>query len=134
MWQFVLAIEGMKDACEALNVPIVSGNVSFYNETNDLSIYPTPMIGMVGLIEQADMAVTQSFKQAGDIIILLGTARRPGWDGISENTASPRARVSAVLEFGDRASGAGLHRGLDSSRLGPVGTRLFGWWSRRRAC
>jgi phosphoribosylformylglycinamidine synthase len=75
MWQFVLAIEGMKDACEALNVPIVSGNVSFYNETNDLSIYPTPMIGMVGLIEQADLAVTQWFKQAGDIIILLGTTR-----------------------------------------------------------
>ena len=40
MWQFVLAIEGLKDACEALSVPIVSGNVSFYNETNDLSIYP----------------------------------------------------------------------------------------------
>ena len=75
MWQFVLAIEGMKDACEALNVPIVSGNVSFYNETNDLSIYPTPMIGMVGLIEQADLAVTQWFKQAGDVIILLGTTR-----------------------------------------------------------
>ena len=75
MWQFVLAIEGMKDACEALNVPIVSGNVSFYNETNDLSIYPTPMIGMVGLIEQADLAVTQWFKQAGDIIILLGITR-----------------------------------------------------------
>ena len=75
MWQFVLAIEGMKDACEALNVPIVSGNVSFYNETNDLSIYPTPMIGMVGLIEQADLAVTQWFKQAGDVIILLGATR-----------------------------------------------------------
>ncbi|MCS6319195.1 MAG: phosphoribosylformylglycinamidine synthase II, partial [Nitrospira sp.] len=75
MWQFVLAIEGLKDACEALNVPIVSGNVSLYNETNDLSIYPTPMIGMVGLIEEADRAVTQWFKQAGDAIILLGQTR-----------------------------------------------------------
>ena len=46
MWQFVLTIEGMKDACEHLRVPIVSGNVSFYNETNGLSIYPTPMLGM----------------------------------------------------------------------------------------
>jgi phosphoribosylformylglycinamidine synthase len=75
MWQFVLAIEGMKDACEALGVPIVSGNVSFYNETNGLSIYPTPMLGMVGLIEQAEQAMTQWFKAEGDDVILLGNTR-----------------------------------------------------------
>ncbi len=75
MWQFVLGIEGIKDACEALAVPVVSGNVSFYNETNGLSIYPTPMIGMVGLIEDADRAVTQWFKQADDDIVLLGATR-----------------------------------------------------------
>ncbi|MEX5219414.1 MAG: phosphoribosylformylglycinamidine synthase subunit PurL [Nitrospiraceae bacterium] len=75
MWQFVLAVEGMKDACEALNVPVVSGNVSLYNETNGLSIYPTPMIGMVGLIDHVDRTVTQWFKQAGDVIILLGATR-----------------------------------------------------------
>ncbi|SLM48621.1 Phosphoribosylformylglycinamidine synthase 2 [Nitrospira japonica] len=75
MWQFVLAIEGLKDACEFLQVPIVSGNVSFYNETNGLSIYPTPMLGMVGLIEDADRAMTQWFKQDGDDIILLGSSR-----------------------------------------------------------
>lgn len=75
MWQFVLAIEGMKDACEHFKIPIVSGNVSFYNETNGLSIYPTPMLGMVGLIEQADQTMTQWFKQEGDDIILLGSSR-----------------------------------------------------------
>ena len=75
MWQFVLAIEGMKDACEHLRVPIVSGNVSFYNETNGLSIYPTPMLGMVGLIEQADQIMTQWFTAEGDDIILLGVTR-----------------------------------------------------------
>jgi phosphoribosylformylglycinamidine synthase len=75
MWQFVLAVEGMKDACEALNVPIVSGNVSLYNETNGLSIYPTPMIGMVGLIDHVDQTVTQWFKQPGDAIILLGATK-----------------------------------------------------------
>src|SRR5574341_252620 len=75
MWQFVLAIEGMKDACEHFGVPIVSGNVSFYNETNGLSIYPTPMLGMVGLIEQADRTMTQWFKQAGDVIVLVGKTR-----------------------------------------------------------
>jgi phosphoribosylformylglycinamidine synthase len=75
MWQFVLAIEGIKDACGQLKIPIVSGNVSFYNETNGLSIYPTPMLGMVGLIEQADHAMTQWFKQESDDIILLGSSR-----------------------------------------------------------
>jgi phosphoribosylformylglycinamidine synthase subunit PurL len=75
MWQFVLAIEGIKDACERLAVPVVSGNVSFYNETNGLSIYPTPMLGMVGLIEHADQAMTQWFKQDGDDIILFGSTR-----------------------------------------------------------
>ncbi len=75
MWQFVLAIEGMKDACEHFGVPIVSGNVSFYNETNGLSIYPTPMLGMVGLIDEADRAMTQWFKQAGDDIIVLGVTK-----------------------------------------------------------
>lgn len=75
MWQFVMAVEGLADACELLKIPIVSGNVSFYNETNGLSIYPTPMVGMVGLIDRADQAMTQWFKEEGDDIILLGTTR-----------------------------------------------------------
>ncbi len=75
MWQFILSVEGIADACHALNVPVVSGNVSFYNETNGLNIYPTPILGMVGLIEQAEQTMTQWFKQAGDVIILLGATR-----------------------------------------------------------
>ncbi len=75
MWQFVLAIEGMKDACEHFKIPIVSGNVSFYNETNGLSIYPTPMLGMVGLIEEAERAMTQWFREDGDAVLLLGKSR-----------------------------------------------------------
>jgi len=70
-----LAIEGLKDACEYFKVPIVSGNVSFYNETNGLSIYPTPMLGMVGLIDEADKTMTQWFKQDGDAIVLLGKSK-----------------------------------------------------------
>jgi len=72
MWQFVMAVEGIGDACRALNLPVVSGNVSFYNETNNLSIYPTPIIGMVGLLESEEYASTQWFKNEGDEIILLG--------------------------------------------------------------
>ena len=75
MWQFVLVIEGLKEACEHFKIPIVSGNVSFYNETNGLSIYPTPMLGMVGLIEDAGQSMTQWFREDGDAIILLGKTR-----------------------------------------------------------
>jgi phosphoribosylformylglycinamidine synthase II len=75
MWQFVMAIEGMKDACEHFQIPIVSGNVSFYNETNGLSIYPTPMLGMVGLIEHSERTMTQWFKGEGDDVFLLGSSR-----------------------------------------------------------
>ncbi len=72
MWQFMLAIEGIRDACETLSIPVVSGNVSLYNETNGLSIYPTPIIGMVGLIDPAERVTVQWFKEEGDAIILLG--------------------------------------------------------------
>jgi phosphoribosylformylglycinamidine synthase len=72
MWQFILAVEGIADACTALKIPVVSGNVSFYNETRGLSIYPTPIVGMVGLIEKADRAVSQGFKAEGDAVVLLG--------------------------------------------------------------
>lgn len=75
MWQFIMAVEGIADACRAFDIPIVSGNVSLYNETNGLSIYPTPIIGMVGLIEKEEDITTQWFKQAGDAILLLGETR-----------------------------------------------------------
>ena len=75
MWQFVLAVEGIADACRTFGIPVVSGNVSLYNETNGLSIYPTPIIGMVGLIEPADRMITQWFKTPGDRVLLLGETR-----------------------------------------------------------
>ncbi|HEY3347889.1 MAG TPA: AIR synthase related protein, partial [Nitrospirota bacterium] len=72
MWQFKEAIEGISTACEKLGVPVISGNVSFYNETKGTGIYPTPVIGMVGIIDDVNKAVTLSFKDTGDSIILLG--------------------------------------------------------------
>ena len=72
MWQFIMAVEGIAEACRAFDVPVVSGNVSLYNETNELSIYPTPIIGMVGLVEREEDITTQWFKQPGDAIVLLG--------------------------------------------------------------
>jgi len=75
MWQFAKAVEGIGDACRALGVPITGGNVSLYNETDGSAIYPTPIIGVVGLLEHADRVVSRRFRQAGDAIILLGDDR-----------------------------------------------------------
>jgi len=75
MWQFAQVIQGMRDACTALDVPVVSGNVSFYNETDGTPIYPTPTIGMVGLIDKVERTVTPWFKSAGDMVVLLGRTR-----------------------------------------------------------
>jgi phosphoribosylformylglycinamidine synthase len=75
MWQFAQVIQGMRDACTALHVPVVSGNVSFYNETDGIPIYPTPTIGMVGLIEKVERVVTPWFKASGDVVAMLGRTR-----------------------------------------------------------
>jgi phosphoribosylformylglycinamidine synthase len=72
MGQFVGAIEGMREACLALDYPIVSGNVSLYNETNGRAILPTPVIGGVGLIADARGAIDLALKRAGDALILIG--------------------------------------------------------------
>jgi phosphoribosylformylglycinamidine synthase len=72
MWSFSEVIDGMAEACRAFNTPVVSGNVSFYNETEGRGIIPTPVIGMIGLMEDVRRAVQPGFKQAGDMIALLG--------------------------------------------------------------
>ncbi len=71
-WQFHKCIEGLSDACKALGTPVISGNVSFYNENPKGAVDPTPMVGMVGLIENAEKSVTQDFKNENDVIVLLG--------------------------------------------------------------
>jgi len=75
MWQFGQAVEGIGDACRALDTPITGGNVSLYNETDGKAIYPTPVIGVVGLLEHADRVVSRAFRSAGDAIVLLGEGR-----------------------------------------------------------
>ncbi len=74
-WQLEKAADGMSEACRTFNSPVISGNVSLYNETNGTAIYPTPVIGMVGLVRNLKDATTQEFKQAGDLIYLLGETR-----------------------------------------------------------
>jgi len=74
-WQFVESVKGIADACRELVVPVVSGNVSFYNESEMSVIHPSPLIGMVGVLEDVSRHATMSFKDEGDIIVLLGVCR-----------------------------------------------------------
>jgi phosphoribosylformylglycinamidine synthase len=75
MWQFREAIRGMSEACRALGVPVISGNVSFYNETEGRSIHPTPTVAMVGVIPRLASVPDSAFVAAGDRIVLLGRDR-----------------------------------------------------------
>jgi phosphoribosylformylglycinamidine synthase len=75
MWQFRQAVSGIRDACAALGIPVVSGNVSFYNETEGRPIPPTPTIALVGLLSDVGQHATPWFKGEGDVVVLLGHTR-----------------------------------------------------------
>jgi phosphoribosylformylglycinamidine synthase subunit PurL len=75
MWQFGRAVEGITAACKALDIPITGGNVSLYNETDGKAIYPTPVLGVVGLIEDSSKVLGRGFQGDGDAIVLLGSSR-----------------------------------------------------------
>ncbi len=75
MAQFTAAVRGISDACRAFDVPVVSGNVSFYNETDGRAIPPTPTVGIVGLLEDVERRVRVPFRAAGDVVALLGSTR-----------------------------------------------------------
>ncbi|MCM3749305.1 phosphoribosylformylglycinamidine synthase subunit PurL [Paenibacillus pasadenensis] len=74
-WQLEKSADGMSEACRVLETPVIGGNVSLYNENAKGAIYPTPVIGMVGLIDDIDYITTQEFKNAGDAVILLGETK-----------------------------------------------------------
>lgn len=71
-WELWYSADGISEACRVLNTPVISGNVSLYNEIDNTAIYPTPMIGMVGLVDDLADITTQAFKQAGDAIYVIG--------------------------------------------------------------
>ncbi|MGZ4836512.1 MAG: phosphoribosylformylglycinamidine synthase subunit PurL, partial [Terriglobales bacterium] len=87
MWQFSQVVDGITKACEELETPITGGNVSFYNETLGEGIYPTPVVGIVGLIDYVDRAMTHDFRDTGCAIILL-------------RGSEPGDAVDAEVEFG----------------------------------
>ena len=72
MWQFQEAVQGIAQACRTFNIPVTGGNVSFYNDTEGVSIYPTPVLGIVGMVGDVDKVPGPGFKDEGDILIVLG--------------------------------------------------------------
>ncbi len=75
MWQFEQAVDGMSEACRTFGIPVTGGNVSFYNDTEGLSIHPTPVLGIVGILDDIRKAVSPGFKAAGDVVVLVGENR-----------------------------------------------------------
>ena len=90
MWQLAECVRGIGDACRALGTPVVSGNVSLYNETDGQAIQPTPTVGMVGLVEPVERTCTSTFKHAGDVVVLVGALT--GEVGGSEYLAAEHGR------------------------------------------
>ncbi|MEX0840672.1 MAG: phosphoribosylformylglycinamidine synthase subunit PurL [Xanthobacteraceae bacterium] len=112
MGQFVGCVRGIAEACKALDFPVVSGNVSLYNETQGRAILPTPTIGGVGLLDDFTKSATLAFKRAGEAILLIGGA--PGWLGQSlylrdicgrEEGAPPPVDLAAERRHGDFVRG-----------------------------
>ncbi|WP_036264196.1 phosphoribosylformylglycinamidine synthase subunit PurL [Methylocapsa aurea] len=122
MGQFVGCIEGIGEACRALDFPIVSGNVSLYNESSGRAIPPTPAIGGVGLLNDASRTASLSIKRPGDKILLIGTTE--GWLGQSlylreicglENGAPPPVDLSAEKRNGDFLRGLIANRAVTAA-------------------
>ena len=95
MWSFSEVIDGLAEACRALNTPVVSGNVSFYNETEGQGILPTPVIGMIGLIEDVRRVIQPGFKHEDDVIVLLGETNNDL--SISEYAATVAGQTTSAM-------------------------------------
>ena len=130
MWQFKECLRGMSDACRAFDTPVVSGNVSFYNENNGVAIYPTPVIGMLGVIEDANHYCTMGFKDRGDIIVLLGVNKEEtgvcpsidvGLETSVQKTCLDAIKIGIVKSAHDTSEGGIACCLAESSVTGKIG-------------
>ena len=116
MWQFSEAIDGIAEACRALETPITGGNVSFYNETLGKPIYPTPVLGVLGLLEDADCALGSGFRNEGDLIVLLDGAARDA--PIRATTAAQEFSSSEYAKTIQESWRARLRRSISPRKSG----------------
>jgi phosphoribosylformylglycinamidine synthase subunit PurL len=105
MWQFSETIDGLAKACYALGTPITGGNVSFYNETLGKSIYPTPIIGVLGILDDASRVLKIAFRNGGDIIILLDGSSSSVGGPLPSTQLSALARECSSSEYSKRIAG-----------------------------
>jgi len=146
MWEFAQAVDGIKDACQRFGVPITGGNVSFYNETEGEGIYPTPVVGVVGMLADRSKMVRHHFRRQGDLIFLLGEThdelgaseylktidgvvggRPPVLDLDAEaslHTFMRKASSDGVLEQAHDLADGGLAVALTESLFGPLGETM----------
>ena len=120
LWQFKEAVEGLSEACRALEIPVVGGNVSFYNETLGRAILPTPVIGMAGILDDVEARMTQWFAEAGDRVALLGPEAVSL--GGSELLWMQHRRVAGRLVPVDW----GVERAVQEACRAAIGARLLG--------
>ena len=104
MWEFSECIDGIAEACTALGIPITGGNVSFYNDTLGQSIYPTPVLGVLGLLENASHALGMGFRAEGDVIVLLD-----GRHNVAPHNSSALSPKDAAPEFSSSEYAFALH-------------------------
>ncbi len=126
-WQFRRCVEGIADGCRTMKLPVVSGNVSFYNETPGTVVYPTPVLGVVGVLDDVQRHATASFKRAGDVILLLGETHEDL--GGTEYLARIHDEVTGkppALDLALEHEGAGGLPGRGAGGAGFFGARLFG--------
>jgi phosphoribosylformylglycinamidine synthase len=118
-WTFHESVRGLADACTAFGVPVISGNVSFYNESFGNPIHPTPTVGLVGVLQDASKRVTMAFKDAGDVVVLLGeTADELGGSEYLSVVHGVAAGRPPVLVIEDELA---IHRALlDAIEVGLV--------------
>ncbi len=117
MAQLSSAIDGIAEACKALGTPVTGGNVSLYNETKGVGIYPTPVIGIVGILEDVTKAVPASFQKAGDVVLFLSAFRGGGRNAKQDMGATDFAKsvlgtlwgTPSVLDLTEEAE---LHKAL----------------------
>jgi phosphoribosylformylglycinamidine synthase subunit PurL len=115
MGQFRDVIAGMGEACSALGTPITGGNVSFYNQTGDTAVHPTPVVGVLGTIDDVTAAVPVGFREAGDAIYLIGAPTRPGLGG-SEYLWVTQQRIAGAPPRVDLTAERRLHELLIAQR------------------
>lgn len=134
-YMFVESVAGMREACVSMGVPVTGGNVSFYNESTDGPIYPTPTIGMVGLTEDVTRTTSSFFKEADDVILLVGDLH-PSLGGSEflhikhgivkgEIPVLDFEKEKSLIRFLVKANESGLMRSARDLSLGGLGVALF---------